>query len=639
MHYLSLLFDVGESTVKGICSYWEFIFQINPSIWYKIIRAKRGKKLPFAREIPIISIQGNNLQLRRQNNEENKNLISKITKNLISKKTILDSYISKNQALESCNNYYGTIPPFPPLNQKIKSLPHDGLFIRRNNQFGKRLTIGITDLIEQGLLIDQTNIRFDDFIALNSERVPSPQADSSIAVSYGIASIPFNNKRDDKATHYLEIALKTSDIAPVEHPVTQTLPVNYIFVVDISGSMAGDKLDNLKASIRELFTRMSENDVIGIIGFNSEPRTLLKATSKEKIKLDEFSQVLSNLTASGGTDINVGISFGIDEIRRYGNNNTLNHIYLFSDGNPNSGETNWIKIRQNVDTKTRGNIRLSTFAFGSDANTRELDALAGLTGGKSTFVIHPDDIKISLQEELSRREHLAAINVQMQIEIDQDIEILYLYGHDQITDPAARVAVLQNVDRTKKTAEKEFGVKSKPDLITQEKGIRIFVPDLTIGETYWVVFELAIPEEKRETAIGKATVQYVDTFARENQKPELELSFAGNLPSDLVVEHGLSLWTSEIAFYALDDLYQEDINTAKNRIENHVDFLSYVNNDLSSAYLTDDIITLNKFLSLTQNLGQVRLVSDTSPGNYLIYSLNTFGRVRNGFNRVDYSIV
>jgi hypothetical protein len=39
-----------------------------------------------------------------------------------------------------------------------------------------------------------------------------------------------------------------------------------------------------------------------------------------------------------------------------------------------------------------------------------------------------------LERNIKRRTHLAAINVQMQIEIDPAIEIQYLYGHDLITD-------------------------------------------------------------------------------------------------------------------------------------------------------------------------------------------------------------
>ncbi|MEI3651729.1 MAG: VWA domain-containing protein [Dolichospermum lemmermannii FEM_B0920] len=521
-------------------------------------------------------------------------------------------------------------------NIKPQLLPHDGLFIRRNNQFGTRLNIGIKDLIDQGILIDQTNIRFDDFIPLNSDQVPKPEPNQALSVSYGIAAIPLNHKRDERATHYLEIALRTSDIAPSKHPKNKAPSANYIFVIDTSGSMSGDKLNDVKAAIRELFQKLKDDDVIGIIVFNTQVKTLLKATRVNQINTDKFSQIISGMTADGGTDINIALSFGIDEIMRYGNNNTLNHIYLFSDGQPNSGENNWMKIRQNVDAKTRGNIRLSTFAFGSDADTKELDALAGLTGGKSTFVTDIDDIKIALQDELDRREHLAAINVQIKVDIEQDIDIIYLYGHDLITEPAKRAALLQDVEIAKKKAEEGFGVTPEADLITEEKGIKIFVPDLAVNETYWIVFELAIPEEKSQIPIGKTTVQYVDTFARETQKPEFDLEFTGNLPTDLVVEHSLALWTSEVAFYVLDDLYAKDINTAKKRIEKHVSLLRSTSDNFPSDYIRDNAVTLSKFASLFDNLDRRLLVSDQNHQNYLIYSLSSFGQLQNGFRRADY---
>ncbi len=206
--------------------------------------------------------------------------------------------------------------------------------------------------------------------------------------------------------------------------------------------------------------------------------------------------MIQNLTASGGTDISLTLSFGINEISRYKTHQTINQIFLFSDGNPTSGEDNWIQIRQNVAEKTRDNIRLSTFAFGADASKVELNRLAGITGGQHTFIREPKEMRISLQRSLDRRSHLAAMNVQMQIEIDPDISILHLYGHDIITDPVSRVAVERDVERTGKEAEKGFGVKPAADIVTQGNGIRIFVPNLAIGETYWVVFELTVPKQR-----------------------------------------------------------------------------------------------------------------------------------------------
>jgi Mg-chelatase subunit ChlD len=529
------------------------------------------------------------------------------------------------------------IPTALPLVDRTQLLPHDGLFIRRNNEYGRRLAPGVKDLIEQGVMIGQRDIKFDDFVPLSSKQVPVPQFGQSLAVGYGITQIPLSRKRDDRATHYLGIALRASETTPITYSRSQAPSVNYVFVVDTSGSMEGEKLDAAKISIRELFGELSDTDFIGIIDFDDRARTLLSATPVGAVNSHDIGQKIGSLNAAGGTDINQALRYGIIEAGYYATSSTVSHVFLFTDGNPTSGETDWLRIRRNIVKEIRDKgIHVSTFAFGSDANTRELDALAGVAGGTYSFVINPKDLQVSLEDELVRREHLAAVNIQMRIEIDRDIPIVYLYGHDQIEDPVARAAVLQDVEGAKAQAEAEFGVEPEPDIVTGNEGIRIFVPDLAVGETYWVIFEVALLKDRLK--VGKATVQYVDTFARKNEKHEICLELDGQLPPGALVQHALGLWTSEVVFYALDDLYQEDLHTARERIEEHINLLESANADLSSEQLKDDVATLRKFLVLAENLGQVWIVYDEpTPGAQavLFHTLNAFGRVRNGFDRAD----
>jgi len=526
-----------------------------------------------------------------------------------------------------------------PITYKTQLLPHNGLFIRRNNAFGTKLNTGIKELIDQGVMIEHRKIRFDDFVASNTAGIPSPRNNNALAVSHGIAPIPANQKRDERATHYLEIALKTVEAAPLGHPEIKAPPVNYVFVVDVSSSMEGEKIDTVKAAIRELFTRLKADDVLGVIEFNNQPKTVLEATPVKRVDRYEFGKLINRLSADGGTDINLGLSFGIDEISRHGNRHKVNQVFLFSDGNPTSGETDWIKIRQNIAEKTRENISLSTFAFGTDASKTELDRLAGLTGGQSTFVMEPEDVHITLKREIDRRKHIAAINVQMQIEIDPDIDILHLYGHDLITDSVSRAAVLRNIVQTEEEIEDDFGVEPLDSIVIKEKGIRIFVPNLAVGETYWVVFELAVPKKQRNSAFGKATVQYLDTFARQNEKYQFNLSPKGNIAPKSVTQHALGLWTSEVAFYALDDLYENDLNTAEERIQAHILVLENANNNVASA--KGDVVTLRKFRSIAQNLGKTSSTSDNyntrqPTVRYFVNRLNDFGRMRRGFSWVGY---
>jgi hypothetical protein len=212
-----------------------------------------------------------------------------------------------------------------------------------------------------------------------------------------------------------------------------------------------------------------------------------------------------------------------------------------------------------------------------------------------------------------------AINVQMQIEIDPDIDILHFYGHDLITDPVARAAVEREADITGKRLEENYGVKPQPHLIKEDKGIRVFVPNLAVGETYWIVFELKVPKLSN---LGKTKIRYFDTFARQNQENQFHLSPKGQIVPQLVTQHALGLWTSEVLSDALLDIEADDLVTAEKRIQAHISVLE-------AAGVVDDIITLNKFLTLAQN----QRVSNTR--DYLDYGLQELENVRNGFVRMS----
>jgi len=544
----------------------------------------------------------------------------------------------------SQNGPYGPPrPPDEPKRAREEPLPHDGLFIRRNNSFGTKSTLGIADLIEQGVLIDQTQIRFDDFMMSRSDGISLPPAGEALSVSHGYAAAPSVAKAFHRTTHFLEVALRAADKPADGAPHGQPLPVNFVFVVDTSASMAGDKLTIVQESIRQLYDQLRDDDILGVVSFDTNVRTVLRATRKADLESDQLMDVVYGLRAGGGTDLNLGVLYGVDEIGRHAREQSdlVNCLYLFSDGDPTSGETNWLKIRSNIAAQLRGDLTISCFGFGADARIRELEALAGSAGGHFTFVIRPEDVKLNLGEDLRRREHLAAINIQLQIEIAPEVEIWHLYGHDLVTDPAVRTAVIREADEARRKGREEFGTEALPDLITGEHGIRIFAPDLAFGETYWLVFELEVPDGADLASLGRARVQYVDTIARDNRRHDLTLSPGGTIPDSTVVVHAVGLWTSEITFYALDDLYQDDRAAAKERLTRHANTLRSLHQVVPARQFLDDQVTVFKLVSLSGNLGRPMVWADSGlPGgsvwDYGVYALNKFGQVRAGYNRVSF---
>ncbi|GAA5706509.1 hypothetical protein AQJ43_07175 [Streptomyces avermitilis] len=529
--------------------------------------------------------------------------------------------------------------PFPTPRDTTQPLPHDGLYIRRNNAFGTRSALGVRDLIEQGVIIGQEQIRFDDFVADRTEQVPGPRPGEAVAVSHGLAAVPGEFKANEATTHFVEIALKAGRARPEDAPATEPLPVNFVFVVDTSGSMTGTKLDTVKSALQTIYRELRPADCLGIITFDHNVRTVLPAVAKQDLPPERFAEVVSALTTQGGTDIDLGVQYGIDEISRHSvSGRTVNCLYLFSDGDPTSGERDWIKVRANVAAKLRGDLTLSCFGFGSDARMPELAALAGLAGGHSTFVTRPEQVGADLLGDLSRRDHLAAIDIQLRLDIDPEVEIRHLYGHDLVTDPRARAAVLREAGQAAERALQDYGTKALPDIITEDKGIRIFAPDLAFEETYWVVLEIRVPAGRELSGLGTATVQYVDTVARAGRRHELDLCEALTLPEETVTVHAVGLWTSEVTFYALDDLYDRDREAAKNRLTHHLKNLEAAHSHLPAKEFRDDQVTLRKLITLTGALGAVVSFSDVSHGAGAgpgfapaVRVMNDFGRVRSGF--------
>ncbi|MFJ2303694.1 VWA domain-containing protein [Streptomyces sp. NPDC087787] len=527
--------------------------------------------------------------------------------------------------------------PHPPLFRRTgRPLPHDGLFIRRNSAFGTRSPLGVRDLIEQGVIIGQEQIRFDDFVAARTDQVPGPPPGRAVGVSHGLAAAQGEFRADEATTHFLEITLKADEAHPGDAPA-EPLPVNFVLVVDTSGSMHGEKLDCVKEALQLLYDRLRPADFLGVITFDHHVRTVLPATAKRELPRERFAEVVARLRAGGGTDLDLGVQYGIDEIGRNAlDGRTVNCLYLFSDGDPTSGELDWVRIRTNTAAKLRGDLTVSCFGFGSDARMPELAALAGLAGGHSTFVTRPEQVGTDLLADLERRDHLAAIDIQLRLDIAPDVEIRHLYGHDLVTDPRARAAVLREAAQAAERARRDYGTEALPDLVTEETGIRIFAPDLAFGETYWIVLELTVPPGGEPRPLGTGAVQYVDTVAREGHRHELDLAAGLTLAEETVTVHAVGLWTSEVTFHALDDLYDRDRDTATKRLREHIRVLRAAHSRLPAREFRDDQVTLQKLITLTGSLDRVVSFSDQphGPGGGMapaVMVMSDFGRVRSGF--------
>ncbi len=175
-------------------------------------------------------------------------------------------------------------------------------------------------------------------------------------------------------------------------PEKKMVPKDVIFVVDVSGSMAGQKIKQAREALRFCLNSLEENDRFEIIRFSSEVEGfrngLIAAGEEEKKNALYF---IDNLEAAGGTNINDALlqAMGVKNSR----DNRPTSIVFLTDGLPTEGVTEVKQILQNVKATGKNFIRIFSFGMGYDVNTFLLDKLSLDFHGSANYVKPGENIE------------------------------------------------------------------------------------------------------------------------------------------------------------------------------------------------------------------------------------------------------
>ena len=128
-----------------------------------------------------------------------------------------------------------------------------------------------------------------------------------------------------------------------------------VLAIDRSGSMQGQKIEAAKSSARATAEVLSHSDLIGVVGFDSQPTTIVRlqrAANRMRISSD-----ISRLTAGGGTNIYPALQEAYHTLQNV--NAKVKHVILLSDGHaPPAG------IRELVREMVASRITVSAVGIG-----------------------------------------------------------------------------------------------------------------------------------------------------------------------------------------------------------------------------------------------------------------------------------
>lgn len=173
-------------------------------------------------------------------------------------------------------------------------------------------------------------------------------------------------------------------------------PIHLIFLIDRSGSMAGQRLTNVKRSLQFLLQLMNSNDLLSLITYDDDAQTILdrvRVTPEEKASI---SYKIDQIREAGMTNMSAALLRARQQLQppvvaaaaaaaplvyKEG-------IIFLTDGHANRGVADKAGILNIVERTIAENpgLSISSVAYGEDHNVDLLSAMGSSGGGSYNIV-------------------------------------------------------------------------------------------------------------------------------------------------------------------------------------------------------------------------------------------------------------
>lgn len=203
--------------------------------------------------------------------------------------------------------------------------------------------------------------------------------DLNLACRLNKAYLPVMNTQ--QLVYVLVEALPGAAMAQVQ------MPLNLSLVLDKSGSMQGQKIENLRTAAKMVVDRLGSDDLLSVVAFSD--RKYLIADSQPVDDKEELKKKIDRIRDGGGTAISGGMAQGLTELDKALSPDRISRMLLLTDGQTFGDEKQCKKLGKMSGDK---GIVVYALGLGDDWNEDLLDQVAEASGGTADFIDSPDKI-------------------------------------------------------------------------------------------------------------------------------------------------------------------------------------------------------------------------------------------------------
>jgi Ca-activated chloride channel family protein len=224
---------------------------------------------------------------------------------------------------------------------------------------------------------------------------------------------------------------------PREQPTTA--PTDLMVILDRSGSMAGAKIEQARAAIRELVARLGAEDRFGLVSYANNADVVIPLTAVDPGGRDRWAATLAGIVADGGTNMSSGLDLGLDTIERARSAGRVPHAIVLSDGLANQGDASHDGLVRRAARAARGEYMLTTVGIGADFNEDLMTAMADAGTGNYYYLKVGDDLASVFASEFGAARATVASGLAVRIEPADGVRVVDAAGYPIEHAPDAAV--------------------------------------------------------------------------------------------------------------------------------------------------------------------------------------------------------
>lgn len=201
-----------------------------------------------------------------------------------------------------------------------------------------------------------------------------------MAVSLSVSSFPFLSSVDVATKPVVAVKISPSS-APGG---SARRPFHLALLLDVSGSMDGDRIQALRRTMNLLVDALRDADVLTLITYNSAASVRADCVAISSESRVTLHTTIDSLIADGGTNMEAAIGallvLAADPAKP-----NVDAVFILTDGHINAGMTSSAGLLRLLQNQMNQGVPINTLGYGADHNSRLLRDMALRSHGTYTF--------------------------------------------------------------------------------------------------------------------------------------------------------------------------------------------------------------------------------------------------------------